>query len=124
VILHVHNVVFTSCQISFQCMKSKVWHLYCTKNTYCMFRLTALLEYKIALLEYIVLFVLDVLINQSIINHSSMIYCTSNQDLQSMVEPKPHLSHLWSHTLAVILGKRLQLICAKFSKPIVKNESS
>jgi len=38
-----------------------------------------LLEYKTALLEYIDLFVLDVLINQSIINHSCMIYCTSRE---------------------------------------------
>jgi len=38
--------------------------------------LTALLEQRTALLEYTDLFVLDVLI------YSSMIYCTSNQDLQ------------------------------------------
>jgi len=57
-------------------------HLYCTKNAYCLFHLTALFEYKTALfeyktalLEYIDLFLLDVPI------YSSMICCTSNQDL-------------------------------------------
>jgi len=49
-----------------------------------MFYLSALLEYKTALLEYIDLFVLDVL----------MYSHTSNQGLENMVESKPHLSQL------------------------------
>jgi len=69
-----------------------------------MFCLTALLEYKTALLEYIDLFVLDVLI------YFSMIYCTFTQDLQSMVELKPHLFHLWSHTLAVTLENDYKIL--------------
>jgi len=68
------------------------------KNAYCMFYLTTLLEYKTALLYW------------SICTWcASFIYCTSNQDLQSMVEPKPHLSHLWSCTLVVVLRKWLQI---------------
>jgi len=89
--MYVHNVVFTICQI----YAFNVWNLFvtcivCTKKAYCMFCLTALLEY-IQDFYYIDLFVVDVL--------AWFMYCTSNQDPQSLVELKPHLSYLWSCTL-------------------------
>jgi len=46
------------------------------QKLFCMLCLTALLEYKTALLKYI-----DLLVLHDNLIYSSMIYCTSNQDL-------------------------------------------
>jgi len=48
-------------------------------------------------------------------------YCTSNQDMQNMVEPEPHL---WSCTLTVTLGNDYKIFitnCVKFLKIHPKN---
>jgi len=58
-----------------------------------MFNLTSLLEYVIALLEYIELFVIDVL---NVFQHD---YCIPNQGLYNTSEPELHPPYLLSYTL-------------------------
>jgi len=90
-----------------QCMKCNIYHLRASpKHTH-----YDALEYYCACFVCCFIRVYDCSIKVDlffdVLNLFQHDYCTSNQDLQNIVEPEPpHLSHLLSCTLAITSSKK------------------